>query len=160
MTVHLETSLTFFGGSQFEPIDYKTFQDPMLHFVIKRKEISEYFRVMAMKEASIINIPVGGSQNAKSVEFYAFDLKSRESIFDSLGTTLQLSWIDTTHTLFRQSIDAKSNFLDDIITSSLDELADLLELRRFLKNALGASARKKKLSKLLFHHAVDNGPRE
>ena len=152
MRPDLQTSLTVRIEADKDPIDFKTFENPDLHIQLHNTALVNGLLKLSMFDGTLIKVPVGSKENPTEVEFYSFNLRKNGKIVPELSKIIQLAWIDAIHETSRKMVDTGENFLSAEITSSLDDAADLIELRRFLLNAFNLESKKKKFAQLLFHH--------
>lgn len=156
MTPDLQTSFTLVDEQISGTMDYRTFADADRHFIIKNNGLAEEVLKLAMREAAVLRIDVGSENTHNVVEFYAFDLQGDKHLLDEIGQIVYLEWIDALHDAIRSSVISKGDFLSDALTTPLDVVSDLTDMRRFVINAASKKKLKRKLGKLLFHHMAYN----
>lgn len=153
MTPSLDNSLSIVQRSPAAQIDYKTFQDPDLHFVIRNRRVADAFRKVALAEAKLRKLRVGSKTENAEVEFWVFDLLDDEALRKSLGAEYTQSLRSALEDAIRD-LSVGPDMIDGPKTS-LDAVEDLIALRKFLANAAELARKKGRKSELLFHHVTD-----
>jgi hypothetical protein len=162
--VHLETSLTFVTPKVMKDeakphINEETFADPGEHASFGDEELAATLRGFAMKEMSLVKVPVGMNGSAEKVEFFWLDVKKDKKAVQKLNKIMATRWVDLLWQFEKTREECGSDILSATLNDAAANIDEFLNLRRFLGEGTNPEVLKKgKRSVLLFHHSDANAP--
>jgi hypothetical protein len=164
--VHLDSSLTLVPAAILKPgpksvIGSDVFGSADQHLIIRDADLTQALRDFAMREGmAVATIPVGSSDEKTPVEFFYLDVKKNKKEMAKLSKLLGRAWLEVIQEAELARDEADGNLLSPDVTGPLDNVENMIAVRRFISNGTDPSMlAKKKRTILLFHHSVENAPR-
>ena len=155
MSHPIETSLTLVNPARGEGVDVHVFADANRYFPIHSRAIGDALREVASRDAPHKRIKVGGGASAVDVEFFVLDLWHDRAISRKLSNIIDKSFLDAVNHALKTAVGTREGLLSDDATTPLDEVSNVIELRRFVSNIAALKGSKRGRSELLFHYAAN-----
>ena len=93
-------------------------------------------------------------------EFFYLDVKKNKKEMAKLSKLLGRAWLEVIQEAELARDEADGNLLSPDVTGPLDNVENMIAIRRFISNGTDPSMlAKKKRTVLLFHHSRENAPR-
>jgi hypothetical protein len=130
------------------------------HIIIDDAELAGSMRDFAMREGmAIIKVPVGSPDENTPVEFFWLDVKRHKKEMAKLGKLLSRRWLEVLQKAELARNEADGNLLASDVTSALNAVEHIIDVRRFFTNGTDPTTlAKKKRTVLLLHHTLANAP--
>ena len=155
MTRAIETSLTLASPNRDHGVDVHVFADPNRYFPIHNRPISDALREALLHHAPRKRVRVGGGKSAIDVEFFVLDLWHDRAVSRQLAKVIDEGFLDAVNHALKVSFGTREGLLSDDATTPLDEVSNVIELRRFVSNIAAMTVPKRGGSELLFHYAAN-----